>query len=158
MKRVNRIIHHPLFERQLARLDELETTRSFCRHGLQHLLDVARLGWIAALEQRLSLKRDVVYATALLHDMGRVEQIENGTPHHQASASFAGRILSEAGFSEEEVHRIQRAILAHREDGAEDSLGRLLFWADKASRACWNCGMKAECNWSDEKKNWDLTR
>ena len=158
MKRVNGIVHHPLFEKQLARLEELEKTRPFCCHGLQHLLDVARLGWIAVLEQQLPLKRDVVYAAALLHDMGRVEQIEKGTPHHQASAAFAARILPEAGFSEEEVCRIQLAILGHREDGSGDSLGKLIFWADKASRACWNCGVKAECNWSDEKKNLDLTR
>lgn len=158
MKRVNGIVRHPLFERQLARLGELEKTRVFCRHDLQHLLDVARLGWIAALERQLPLERDVVYAAALLHDLGRVEQIEEGTPHHQASAALAARILPEAGFSEEEVSRIQSAILAHREDGGGDCLGKLIFWADKACRTCWSCGARTGCSWSDEKKNWDLTR
>ena len=158
MKRVNGIVHHPLFERQLARLEELEKSRPFCCHGLQHLLDVARLGWIAAMEQQLPLKRDVVYAAALLHDIGRVEQIENGTPHHQASAALAARILPDAGFSEEEICRIQQAILGHRKDESGDCLGKLIFWADKASRSCWSCGAKAACNWSDEKKNWDLVR
>ena len=158
MKRVNGILHHPLFERQLARLEELEEARPFCRHGLPHLLDVARLGWIAALERQLDIPRDVVYAAALLHDLGRVEQLEKGTPHHQAGAALAARILPEAGFSQEESALIQRAILGHRADGGGDCLGKLIFWADKASRACWRCGAKAACNWSEEKKNWDVTR
>ena len=158
MKRVNGILHHPVFMEHLERLEELEKTRIFCRHGLTHLMDVARLGWIAALERHLELPRDVVYAAALLHDMGRVEQLEEGIPHHQASAALAARILPEAGFSEEETAQIQKAILGHREDGGAETLGQLLYWADKASRACWMCGAKDACNWSDEKKNWDLFR
>ena len=158
MKRVNGIVRHPLFERQLARLGELEKTRVFCRHDLQHLLDVARLGWIAALERQLPLERDVVYAAALLHDIGRVEQIEEGIPHHQASASLAARILPEAGFSEAEITQIQNAIACHRADGGDNILGQLLYWADKKSRVCRTCPARGECSWPDEKKNLEITR
>ena len=158
MDRVNEICRHPVFSDHLTRLEALEQTRCFCRHSLPHLLDVARMMWIAALERQLPLNREVVYAAALLHDLGRVEQIEAGTPHHQASAQLAARILPDAGFGEVEIALIQAAIASHRSDGGENNLGQLLYWADKKSRACWMCPAKDECNWPDEKKNWEITR
>ena len=158
MKTVNAILRHPVFSEHLARLEALEETRIFCRHGLPHLLDVARMMWIAALERQLPLSRDVVYAAALLHDLGRVEQIEEGLPHHQASAALAARILPEAGFSEGEIAQIQDAITSHRSDGGDHTLGQLLYWADKKSRDCWVCDAKEACNWPHEKKNWGITR
>ena len=158
MDRVNEIMRHPVFSEHLTRLETLEQTRYFCRHGLPHLLDVARMMWIAALERQLPLSREMVYATALLHDLGRVEQIEEGIPHHQASAQLAARILPDAGFGKEEIARIQDAIASHRSDGGENILGQLLYWADKKSRACWMCPAKDDCNWPDEKKNWEITR
>ena len=158
MDRVNELMRHPVFSEHLTRLDTLEQTRCFCRHGLPHLLDVARMMWIAALERQLPLSREVVYATALLHDLGRVEQIEAGIPHHQASAQLAARILPDAGFGEVEIAQIQAAIASHRSDGGENNLEQLLYWADKKSRACWMCPAKGECNWPDEKKNWEITR
>ena len=158
MDRVNEILGHPVFSAHLAKLETLEQARIFCRHGLPHLLDVARMMWIAALERQLPLSREVVYATALLHDLGRVEQIEAGTPHHQASAQLAARILPDAGLGEVEIAQIQAAIASHRSDGGEHNLGQLLYWADKKSRTCWMCPAKDECNWPDEKKNWEITR
>ena len=158
MDRVNEILRHPVFSEHLTRLDTLEQTRYFCRHGLPHLLDVARMMWITALERQLPLNREVVYAAALLHDLGRVEQIEAGIPHHQASAQLAARILPDAGFGEVEIALIQAAIASHRSDGGENNLEQLLYWADKKSRACWMCPAKGECNWPDEKKNWEITR
>ena len=158
MDRVNDILRHPVFSEHLTRLDTLEQTRCFCRHGLPHLLDVARMMWIATLERQLPLSREMVYATALLHDLGRVEQIEEGIPHHHASAQLAARILPDAGFGEVEIAQIQAAIASHRSDGGEEILGQLLYWADKKSRACRMCPAKDECNWPDEKKNWEITR
>ena len=158
MDRVNEILGHPVFSEHLTRLETLEQTRYFCRHSLPHLLDVARMMWIAALERQLPLSREVVYATALLHDLGRVEQIEEGIPHHQASVQLAARILPDAGFGEVEIAQIQAAIASHRSDGGEEILGQLLYWADKKSRACRMCPAKDECNWPDEKKNWKITR
>ena len=158
MEKVNAILWHPVFSEHLARLEALERTRVFCRHDLTHLLDVARMMWIAVLEGQLPLKRDVVYAAALLHDLGRVEQMEEGIPHHRVGAELAALILPEAGFSGDEVSQIQSAITSHRADGGDNTLGRLLCWADKKCRACWVCTAKDECNWPDDKKNWEITR
>ena len=114
--------------------------------------------WISALEQQLPVTRDAAYAAALLHDIGRVEQIEEGIPHHQASASLAAQILPEAGFSEAEITQIQNAIACHRADGGDNILGQLLYWADKKSRVCRTCPARGECSWPDEKKNLEITR
>ena len=50
----------------------------------------------------------MIYAAALLHDMGRVRQYRDGTEHHEESARIAARILPECGFSEESGKRSQR--------------------------------------------------
>lgn len=158
MKRINKIIHHPVFVNQMDRLTNLESERIFCRHDLQHLLDVARLMWIDVLEHQILLDREVVYATALLHDIGRVNQIEQGIPHDQASAELAARILPEAGFTPVEAGTIIRAIRAHRTNESADTLSQVLYRADKFSRTCWCCGARNQCKWADEKKNEGITR
>lgn len=158
MRRVHVIVRHPVFADRLTQLEALEKERTFCRHGLPHLLDVARIMWIAVLERQLPLDRDVVYAAALLHDIGRVEQLQQGIPHHLASGDLAARILPEAGFSPEETCQIIQAIRGHRTGGNDDTLGRLLHWADKASRTCWRCDASSACNWPEEKKNPDIIR
>lgn len=158
MKRINKIIHHPFYTQSLSRLQALEADRIFCRHDMPHFLDVARFMWIEVLERQLSSDRDVVYAAALLHDIGRVEQYENGTPHEQASAELAAKLLPNAGFNEDEVCEVTAAILSHRKSGVVSTLGQLLYQADKRSRNCWCCSARDMCNWSEEKKNQDIFR
>lgn len=159
MPRVDAVWRHPLFQGELARIVEMERERRFCRHGLVHLLDVARIMRIAALEQGLELPRDVLYATALLHDIGRAAERETGEPHDVAGVRIAGEILGTVGegrsFSEEERRAMLRAIGAHREraEVAREPLSALLFAADKASRACFACPARPECAWPEEKMN-----
>ncbi len=157
MRRVNALLRHPAFTETLTELEALERERIFCRHGLSHLLDVARMMWIQALEQGLSLDKEVVYAAALLHDLGRVAQLRRSVPHEEASAALAGAILPECGYTEGEIAEISVAILSHRGEtgGPADStpLGRLLYDADKKSRACWRCKAQELCNWPEAKRN-----
>ena len=161
MKRVDAILRHPLFAETLRLLDELEAERAFCRHDLTHLLDVARLMWIDVLEKGLALDREVVYAAALLHDLGRAEQMQNGVPHEQASAFLAARILPDAGFTAEETKTVIAAIRCHRGStpaDARETLGEILYRADKACRLCWRCGAREACNWPEERKNAGIAR
>ena len=161
MKRVNAILRHPLFAEKLRLLDTLEAERAFCRHDLTHLLDVARLMWIDVLERGLDLERDVVYAAALLHDLGRAEQIESGIPHEDAGAMLAERILPDAGFTAEETKTVIAAIRGHRGSAPADAremLGEILYRADKACRLCWCCGVREACNWPEERKNAGIAR
>ena len=161
MKRVNAILRHPLFAEKLRLLDTLEAERAFCRHDLTHLLDVARLMWIDVLEKGLDLDRETVYAAALLHDLGRAEQMQNGVPHEQASAFLAARILPDAGFTAEETKTVIADIRCHRGStpaDARETLGEILYRADKACRLCWRCGAREACNWPEERKNAGIAR
>ena len=94
MTRVQAIWQHPLYQKHLTALTRLESDRIFCRHTPEHFLDVARLAYIFALERNLDCSRELIYCTALLHDIGRAEQYTNGTPHDEAGVTIA-----EADFS-----------------------------------------------------------
>lgn len=162
MERVNRILRHPDFIRLQEELDRLELDRRFCRHGMQHLIDTARLAYLFALESSADLPKDVIYAAALLHDIGRAEQYRNGTPHDVAGCAAAEPILAECGFAEEERDMILTAIGSHRKEKskkkamAKEALAAILYHADKKSRLCFLCNAEAECNWAKEKKNMTL--
>ena len=161
MRRINAILRHPLFEGTLDLLCGLEAERAFCRHDLTHLLDVARLMWIEVLEQGLALDRDAVYAAALLHDLGRAEQMQRGIPHEQASAALAEKILPDAGFDADETKAVIAAIRGHRGSApadARNALGEILYRADKACRLCWRCDAREACNWPEERKNAGVAR
>ena len=103
MERVKQIVKHPLYQYNQQKIEEAEKDRFFCKHGREHALDVARILYIQILEHDLPIKKDVVYGTALLHDIGRWEQYEKRIPHHEAGAKIAGSILSECGYSKEEI-------------------------------------------------------
>lgn len=105
MKRVQEIWEHPLYQQNLKELTQLEADRIFCRHTPEHFLDVARLAYIFSLERGISCPRELIYCTALLHDIGRAEQYTVGTPHDEAGARIAETILSDLDFSSEEKKR-----------------------------------------------------
>lgn len=84
MTRVNAIWQHPLYQQNLKDLIHLEADRIFCRHTPEHFLDVARLAYIFALERGLDCSRELIYCTALLHDIGRVRQYMDGTSHDRS--------------------------------------------------------------------------
>lgn len=155
MKRIDRILFHPKYQYALGQIMDWEQDRQFCRHDIGHFLDVARLAYIHCLEQDVDVKKDVVYAAALLHDIGRYRQYEAGVPHEEASVHLADEILPECSFSEEEQAQIRGAILGHRRRGAEEteSLADLLYRADKMSRNCFACASREACDWPADKMN-----
>lgn len=154
MTRVQAIWQHPLYQKHLTALTRLEADRIFCRHTPEHFLDVARLTYIFALERNLDCSRELIYCTALLHDIGRAEQYTTGTPHDEAGARIAETILSDLDFSSEEKESILSAIEEHRSSGKETSiLSQLIYEADKKSRNCFLCEAEPQCYWSPQKKN-----
>ncbi len=159
MERVNQICRHPLWRETMRRLAELEQDRPFCRHSIEHLLDVARLAYVEDLEQNFGIPKAQIYAAALLHDTGRVQQYLDGTPHERAALEPARKILSDCAFTETEQNNILTAISGHRlpESARENNLTGLLYRADKRSRLCMFCPAEPECNWSPQKKNMILT-
>ncbi len=152
--RADRILTHPRFRAAVAELTALERQRPFCGHGIEHLLDVARLAQLYNLEEGWDVDRELLCAAALLHDLGRVEQYRRGTPHEQAAAELARPILADCGFTEAERERVCAAIQAHRDgEGAADPLSALLRRADKRCRPCFLCPAAEGCNWPEEKRN-----
>lgn len=158
MERVQKVMEHPLFQNCLRKNEEAEQDRIFCRHHMQHFLDVARLSYIFSLERGYQIPKDVIYATALLHDIGKWQQYQEGIPHEVASADLAEKILLETGY-EQEKEEICRAILKHRGSSEQKRTGleEILFDADKISRSCYMCKAEQECNWSEQKKNQTIT-
>ena len=131
MKRVNAIFRHPLYQTYYRRLEEAEQGRIFCRHQMTHLMDVARIAYIRSLEEGLGLDREVIYAAAVLHDIGKVLQYEEGIPHEITGEKIAAEILDglagENAFSETEKTMILTAIRGHRKLRDEPGvLGRRL--------------------------------
>ena len=161
MKKVNAILAHPLYRECYARLEELEKDRIFCRHQMTHLLDVARIAYISNMEQGLGIEKEVIYAAALLHDIGKYVQYEDGTPHEQSGEKIASEILGSLSetdaFSVEENRMILTAIRGHRKLRENpEPLEWLLYTGDKASRMCFACPAEGECDWSTEKKNMEI--
>lgn len=159
--RLTFIRRHPLYVSHYQRLKKLEQSRIFCRHQTEHLLDTARIAYILNLEEGYGLSRDLIYAAALLHDIGKSLQYEEGTPHEQAGAALAGQILSdmpaELTFTMEEQWQILTAIRVHRRLRNEaEPLESLLYRGDKLSRPCFSCPAASQCDWSDEKKNMEI--
>lgn len=144
----------------LSDIEELEKNRIFCKHNLSHFISVARIATIIWHEEggRNSLKRDIIYAAGLLHDIGRAEEYMKGTPHEEAGAIIAGEILQSSGYEDKEIEMITRAISAHRikDDNDIDYLGQIISKADKLSRECFACSASDMCKWSKEKKNKNL--
>ena len=134
MDRVNQIWNHPLYQNELNKLQLLETDREFCRHTPEHFLDVARLAYIRALEENAPVSKELIYCTALLHDIGRARQYEDGTPHDEAGAAIAGQILNELGFSMEEMEAIIAAIRGHRAQTSDSSWKTALYCGQKLQK------------------------
>ena len=84
MERIHKIQNHPVYKEEYRLLTEAEKERFFCRHTMEHFLDVARLMYIKNLEEQAGLDKELIYAAALLHDIGRYLQLTEGIPHQQA--------------------------------------------------------------------------
>ena len=107
------------------------------------------------------LFRSLIYAAAILHDIGKGRQYEEGIPHETASADLAEQILADMpaklAFTSEEQQQILTAIRGHRRLRCDaEPLEALLYKSDKMSRACFACPAESQCNWSNDKKNMEI--
>ncbi|HEY5524025.1 MAG TPA: HD domain-containing protein [Clostridium sp.] len=155
MERVNQILKNKNYRDYLKILEALEEEREFCKHTIEHFLDVARIAYIKVLEENLNYSKEVIYAIALLHDIGKILEYEEGIPHHRGSVEIAKEILKEIGFNEEEKASILTAIEEHRE-GSDKELSEIIYISDKLSRNCFNCRAESKCYWGKDKKNFNI--
>jgi HD superfamily phosphodiesterase len=159
MERIDAIVRDPQFRESLSRIEKCEQDREFCKHNLQHFVDVARILYILMLEsgqyqqfideERLggaAAAKEVIYAAGILHDIARWQEYETGEDHAMLGAEVSEPILERAGFKPGEIAVITRAIREHREHSIQMTrLGELLFRADNLSRACHECSVKDKC-------------
>ena len=156
MNNIDAIMNNMLYREALEKLSEYERDREFCNHTIEHFIDVSRIAYIMALEENLSVSKEVIYAIGLLHDIGRVRQYEEGIHHDIASVEMSREILKETSFTEDEVNIILNGIANHRKE-SDNKLEEIIYKADKLSRQCFNCKAEKECYWSSEKKNFKIT-
>lgn len=162
IQRVNNIHRHPLYRRALKTIEREETQRKFCRHDMEHFLSVARLACLYSMWDGAQLEPSLIYGAALLHDIGRAMEYEEGIPHHKASVLLGEKILPECGFEPGEQELILQAIRFHRQQPQEgnrtdqSSLGKYLYRADKESRLCFSCKARSECKWPGDKQNLEI--
>lgn len=145
------ILQNSTFKSYLCKIEEIEKNRIFCKHDLYHLVETARI-MLKENEKDKRFSNDVIVATALLHDLGRLEEYEGGLSHEQAGVIISKKILKECEFDEKEILLVTKAISQHRAQN-EDDLSSLLYFADKRSRQCYNCRAKNECYWDNRLKN-----
>ncbi len=154
MERYQKVAKHKKLQEYMERIKVCEEGRVYCGHDWEHLLSVARIAYILALENKMDLDRDMIYGAALLHDIGKQAQYERGVPHEIEGALLAEGILEDCGYSKEEIKEISLAILGHRRYKEEhNDFQKLLYRADKLSRPCRSCLVRSECNWPEEQKN-----
>ncbi|QGG48752.1 HD domain-containing protein [Heliorestis convoluta] len=168
MKRIEDILEHPLFQQCLKENEKWEAQRPFCHHNLDHLIDVARIAYAMALEMEdfssfskglghccRNQTKEVIYAAAILHDMGKWKQYEEGLDHAIVGAHYCENVLMECGFTALERESIAEAIRCHRHKWkgvSKTFLGSILALADFHSRLCFRCAMQEECNWPERKQ------
>lgn len=151
MEMVNKILKHPKFIKYLELNAEAEIERKFCHHDLQHAVDVARIAYIIALENKFNLSKDIIYAAALLHDVAKWKQYKEKVDHASEGAVLAEEILKDVGMNAQDAELIMDAIRSHRTKGKNNSpLSMVLYAADKACRLCSKCDMIGECNWFED--------
>lgn len=148
MERINRLLKHPIYKKYVEDLQDYECNRQFCRHNMEHFLTVARIAYIISLEDKLNINIEEIYAAALTHDIGRLQQYIDNSPHEIVSADIAPYILKDVGFLEQEITRIREAILNHRNKdiSMEGNLSCIIYRADKMSRDCLSCPAFSECH------------
>lgn len=156
MNKINEILHNERYLNCLKELEVLEKDRAFCKHNIEHFLDVSRITYIKVLEEGLNYSKEVIYAIGLLHDIGRILEYKENIPHHLGSVILSKEILKETSYTEEEKKIIIKSIEDHRSEMV-DELSLLIYRSDKLSRNCFSCLSEKECYWSYEKKNFNIS-
>ena len=145
---VKKVLMHPDFINYIQLNETAEKERKFCRHDLQHAVDVARVAYIISLEKNFSLSKELIYVTALLHDIGRWKQYKDKSDHAEEGAKLAKKILEDLDIDRRDIEMIMEAIASHRIKGRGKSpLSEVIYDGDKSCRPCVYCVMVNECNW-----------
>ena len=127
LKRIELLLNDTLYNNYIAYNEEEESEPKYCRHDINHHIDVARIAYILVLENndlnffvkenKLADKlaaKEVIYAAGLLHDIGKWKEYQAGVDHASYGARLAREILPRVNFDDNEINVIARAIYEHR--------------------------------------------
>jgi uncharacterized domain HDIG len=155
MEYVMQILNHSLYKAEIDKIKKYEVSRIYCKHGLEHFLDVARIAYLLNLENKLGYSKELIYITGLLHDIGKHQEYTDGIPHEKASYKIGMQILNDIKLNDCDKALILNAILEHRNIKVKDqnNLSGIIYLADKLSRVCFTCEHQLTCNWDNKKKN-----
>jgi dihydrofolate synthase/folylpolyglutamate synthase len=160
MKRIGMILTNETFKKNLKSIEKHEENRIFCKHDFSHLITVAYICIRLSTKYCLNVEKEIIFATSLLHDIGRAAQYETKIPHETAGLALIEEILIQCQFSEKEISFIKDTVSNHRINSISlnntekiESLSDIFYIADKLSRDCRNCKAYDECYWSEEEKN-----
>ena len=157
--RFQKIMKHPLFKQSMNQIVQMETERIYCKHGIEHCLDVARICALLLSRNSQDIDFDFIYAIALLHDLGRSQEGN----HCEASVKLAKIILPDCDYSENEIEAISQVIKEHSGRIPKESLEQLLQkktlglkecfkMADQLSRNCFCCQAADTCKWAESER------
>ena len=157
-----KILEHKQYQDYLGKLNQLEQNRIYCKHDLNHLLDVARICTILAQEQGITIDKNIVYAASLLHDIGRFNP--SVAKHEQLSGEIALRVLPECDYSDDEIAQVIDLIHSHRGRDSVKHIREMRLekqldlkdcfrLADQLSRNCFCCQASDTCKWKVEERN-----
>lgn len=160
-----KILENEEYKKYLEKICYLEKDRIYCKHDLIHSLDVARICTIMMYEQGKAVSRDIVYASALLHDIGRFK--ENTENHEALSVDIAKNILPVCGYTNSEISDIVEIISFHRGNYSIKQIDELVMLgkldlkesfriADQLSRNCFCCKASSSCKWKEENKSTNI--
>ena len=155
MDLTDKIINNIEYKTCMERIKAFEKDRVFCKHDIEHLLSVARIAYCINLERGYDLSKDLIYSAALLHDIGRCRQYEEGVPHEEAGVDISRRILKSCHAPESVTEEVIEAVASHRgKDRSQEAvLAQIIRSADNLSRACFNCKAQDDCKWTPDRKN-----
>ena len=101
-------------------------------HGMDHIMRVTRLCEIIGKREHAAM--DILVPAALLHDIARPLEKEQGIPHETEGAKIAGEYLASITYDPSSIREIKDAIRTHRYRSAEKPRtleARILSDADK---------------------------
>jgi uncharacterized protein len=154
LDRSNLILKNDIFLKAYKSIRVAEENRKFCNHDIEHLLSVARIMYIRDSQiKEIKTNKDIIYALALLHDIGRAKQYEMKMDHNIAGGIMAKSILLDCKFDDAETELISDAIINHNNPDAKGYLAKLLQYADHLSRNCFLCEVRDKCNWDEDQKS-----
>lgn len=148
--KIELILEHELFVNNMKKCMDYEKERIYCKHDIYHSFDVARICYIIILENKMNYSRELVYALALLHDIGRARQYEFGEKHNEVGSELAAIIMHDVGFQVQEISLVKNVILEHSGEHILEppsSLDKGFFQADFLARKCMWCNAKKTCKW-----------